>query len=197
MKTYHWLATAVMCSALALGACSSTRLGGPPVRSANAAPIVDAPPVEAVPSGPVEATPLPPVAGAPLASDPMAPPAGGTDIAGLPPAPPPPTIGGPAPAPAAASAPTSRTAMVGSWSAQTSGGSCRIQLSSSPALDLYRASASGCSNQDLSRVNAWDYRDGEVYLYQTGGAVAARLRGSSGSLSGVLAKSGAPLSLSR
>ena len=49
-----------------------------------------------------------------------------------------------------------------------------------PALDLYRASASGCANQDLSRVNAWDYRDGEVYLYQTGGAVAARLRGSSG-----------------
>src|SRR3712207_7504094 len=47
-------------------------------------------------------------------------------------------------------------------------------LSSTPALDLYRASASGCSNQDLSRVNAWDYRDGEVYLYQTGGAVAAR-----------------------
>ncbi len=87
--------------------------------------------------------------------------------------------------------------MVGNWSAQTSGGSCRIQLSSSPALDLYRASASGCSNQDLSRVNAWDYRDGEVYLYQTGGAVAARLRGSSSSLSGALARSGAPLSMGR
>ena len=190
-----WLTAAVMCSALALGACTSTRLGGAPVRSANAAPIVEAPPVEAVPSGPIETAPLPPVAGAPLAADPMAPPAGGTDIAGLPPAPPPPTVS--APAPAAAPAPSSRTAMVGNWSVQTSGGSCRIQLSSSPALDLYRASASGCSNQDLSRVNAWDYRDGEVYLYQTGGAVAARLRGSSASLSGVLAKSGAPLSLSR
>lgn len=188
-----WLTIAVMGSALALGACSSTRLGGAPVRSANAAPIIDAPPVEAVPSGPIEATPLPPVAGAPLASDPMAPPAGGSDIAGLPPAPPPPT----AAAPVAAPAPSSRTAMVGAWSVKTSGGSCRIQLSSAPALDLYRASASGCSNQDLSKVNAWDYRDGEVYLYQTGGAVAARLRGSSASLSGVLAKSGAPLSLSR
>jgi hypothetical protein len=190
-----WLTAAVMCSALALGACTSTRLGGAPVRSANAAPIVEAPPVEAVPSGPIETAPLPPVAGAPLAADPMAPPAGGTDIAGLPPAPPPPTVS--APAPAAAPAPSSRTAMVGNWSVQASGGSCRIQLSSSPALDLYRASASGCSNQDLSKVNAWDYRDGEVYLYQTGGAVAARLRGSSASLSGVLAKSGAPLSLSR
>ncbi len=189
------LTGAVLCSALALGACSSTRLGGSPMRGANAAPIVEAPPVEAVPSGPVEAAPLPPLAGAPLATDPMSPPPGGTDIAGQPPAPPPPTIGGPAPAPAPA--PSSRNAMVGNWSAQTSGGSCRIQLSSSPSLDLYRASASGCSNQDLSKVNAWDYRDGEVYLYPTGGAVAARLRGSSSSLSGVLAKSGAPLSLAR
>jgi hypothetical protein len=156
------------------------------------APITEVPPVEAVPSGPIEAAPLPPLAGAPAPSDPMAP-AGGTDIAGLPPAPPPPTIAAPVPAPA----PSSRTAMVGNWSVQTSGGNCRLQLSSSPALDLYRASASGCSNQDLSKVNAWDYRDGEVYLYQTGGAVTARLRGSSSSLSGVLAKSGAPLSLTR
>jgi protease inhibitor Inh len=190
-----WLTIAVMCSALALGACSSTRLGGPPTGGA-AAPIMEAPPVEAVPSGPVEASPLPPIAGAPTVVDPMAPP-GGTDIAGLPPAPPPPTFGTPAPAPAPARAPSSRTAMVGNWNVQTSGGSCRVQLSSSPALDLYRASASGCSNQDLSKVNAWDYRDGEVYLYQTGGSVAARLRGSSSSLSGVLAKSGAPLTLAR
>jgi hypothetical protein len=191
-----WLTTAVICSALALGACSSTRLGGPPARGAAAAPIIEAPPVEAVPSGPIEAAPLPPLAGAPAPSDPMAP-GGSTDIAGLPPAPPPPTIGAPAPAPAPAPTPSSRTAMVGNWSVQTSGGSCRVQLSSSPALDLYRASASGCSNQDLSKVNAWDYRDGEVYLYQTGGAVTARLRGSSSSLSGVLAKSGAPLTLTR
>jgi hypothetical protein len=191
-----WLTTAVICSALALGACSSTRLGGPPARGAAAAPIIEAPPVEAVPSGPIEAAPLPPLAGAPAPSDPMVP-GGSTDIAGLPPAPPPPTIGAPAPAPAPAPTPSSRTAMVGNWSVQTSGGSCRVQLSSSPALDLYRASASGCSNQDLSKVNAWDYRDGEVYLYQTGGAVTARLRGSSSSLSGVLAKSGAPLTLTR
>ncbi|HZW46840.1 MAG TPA: AprI/Inh family metalloprotease inhibitor [Microvirga sp.] len=187
--------TAILCAALALGACSSSRFGGSPMRSASAAPLSPAPPIEAVPSGPVEAAPLapiegqslPPMAGAPapLGSD-LAP-APGTDVAAVPPA--------AAPAPAA---PTSRTAMVGNWTARdASGKSCRIQLSSSPALDLYRASASGCSNQDLSRVNAWDYRDGEVYLYQTGGSVAARLRGSSSSLSGVLAKSGAPLSLAR
>jgi hypothetical protein len=72
-----------------------------------------------------------------------------------------------------------------------------VQLSSAPALDLYKASTSGCSNKDLARISAWEYRDGEVYLYQPGGAVAARLRGGSGSLEGVLAKSGAPLRMTR
>lgn len=185
----HALA-ATLCTVLALGACSSARLGSSPVRSAAATPAPLAQePVEAVPSGPVTSSPLPPIDGQPLppvAGAPGSP--AGTDIAGLPPA------AAPAPAPAA----TSRTAMVGNWTVRdASGGTCRVQLSSTPALDLYRASASGCANQDLSRVNAWDYRDGEVYLYQTGGSVAARLRGSSGSLSGVLAKSGAPLSMGR
>jgi hypothetical protein len=192
MRRHGFALAAALCAALALGACTSTRFGGAPIQSATAAPVLDPEPIEAVPSAPVETAPLapiegqplPPVAGAPMAPG-MTPPPGGTEIAALPPAAPP-------------AAPASRTAMVGAWTARdASGGSCRVQLSSSPALDLYRASASGCSNQDLSRVNAWDYRDGEVYLYQTGGAVAARLRGSSASLSGVLAKSGAPLSLSR
>lgn len=188
--------TATLCATLALGACSSTRFSGPALGSASAAPAAPAP-IEAVPSGPVEAAPLapiegqplPPIAGAPAPMGSGLAPAPGTDVAGLPP------VAAPAPAPAA---PASRTAMVGNWSARdASGKSCRIQLSSTSALDLYRASASGCSNQDLSKVNAWDYREGEVYLYQTGGSVAARLRGSSSGLSGVLAKSGAPLSLAR
>ena len=193
MSRHVHAVAATLCTVLALGACSSARLGGfgsSPVRSAAAAPAPLAQePVEAVPSGPVTSSPLPPIDGQPLppvAGAPGSP--SGTEVAGLPPA------AAPAPAPAA----TSRTAMVGNWTARdASGGTCRVQLSSTPALDLYRASASGCSNQDLSRVNAWDYRDGEVYLYQTGGSVAARLRGSSGSLNGVLAKSGAPLSMGR
>ncbi|AWM85649.1 hypothetical protein C4E04_02070 [Microvirga sp. 17 mud 1-3] len=192
MKSPFWIVTATICSALTLGACSSARLGGAPIRSASAAPASPAP-VEAVPSGPVmsaplpplEGQPLPPVAGAPMSGMPGA----EQEVAGLPPP--------AAPAPAAAPAPSSRTAMVGNWTATVAGGSCRVQLTSSPSLDLYRASASGCPSQDLSKIYAWDYRDGEVYLYQTGGAVAARLRGSSGSLNGVLAKSGAPLTLSR
>ncbi|WP_210493021.1 AprI/Inh family metalloprotease inhibitor [Microvirga antarctica] len=208
----HTLRTAAaLCAILALGACSSARVGGyggQPIRSANAAPTMTMEqPIEAVPSSsvssaplaPIESRPLGPVGGSapppPLMPAP-APGAAPTDMASLPPTLPPviaPVAPTPAPAPAG-----NRTAMVGNWTAKdASGGSCRIQLSSSPALDLYRASASGCANQDLSKINAWDFRDGEVYLYQQGGSVAARLRGSSGALSGAIAKSGAPLSLSR
>ena len=94
---------------------------------------------------------------------------------------------------------SSRDGVIGNWTAQeATGGSCRVQLSSSPSLDLYRASANGCSNRDLQQVNAWDYRDGEVYLYQRGGSVVARLRvGSAGAMNGAITKSGAGLSMSR
>jgi hypothetical protein len=198
MSRTFWPLAATLCSVLALGACSSSRFGnlGPaPVQAAAPLPAYPEP-VEPVPSGPVMAEPLPPLDGsgvgpmgsAPLPSDLTAP---GTAIAALPSQPAPvsrPSI----------PAPSGRSALVGSWTArEASGASCRVQLSSSPALDLYRASAGNCSNKDLAKVTAWDYRDGEIYLYQPGGTVTARLRGGGGSLDGVLAKSGAPLSLSK
>lgn len=103
-------------------------------------------------------------------------------------------------APTAAPRPSpSRDSVVGGWTArEATGGTCRVQLSSSPTLDLYRASSSGCANKDLQKISAWDFRDGEVYLYQQGGTVAARLRSSgSGALDGAVTKSGASLSMSR
>ncbi|WP_346767206.1 AprI/Inh family metalloprotease inhibitor [Enterovirga aerilata] len=100
--------------------------------------------------------------------------------------------------PAPASPGATRSGLVGTYTARDAAGStCRISLSSSPSLDLYKASSAGCQNRDLGRITAWDYREGEVYLYQPGGSVAARLRGGAGELSGVLAKSGAPLTLTR
>lgn len=94
---------------------------------------------------------------------------------------------------------SNRDGVIGNWTAQeATGSSCRVQLSSSPSLDLYRANATGCSNRDLQQVNAWDYRDGEVYLYQRGGSVVARLRvGSAGTMNGAITKSGAGLSMNR
>lgn len=177
-----------LCSALALGACGSSRLGGPGAL-AGAAPVYNAPPMEpvvAAPSGAVSSEPLPPLPG----TGPVL-----ADVPSYPPASEP--VAAPSQPQQIASVAPSRSSVVGPWTAREAAGSCRVQLSSSPALDLYKASATGCTNRDLGRVTAWDFRDGEVYLYQPGGAVAARLRPSGGSMEGVLAKSGAPLSLVR
>src|SRR5688572_28014655 len=170
-----WSSLALIASMLLLCGCSTARLAGYPAGPvADAAvPLPEA--MEAQPSGTVIAEPLPPLEGYPAEPGPV-------DVAALPPR----------------AAPSGRSAVVGAWTARdASGASCRVQLSSSPALDLYRASASGCGNKDLARVTAWDYRDGEIYLYQPGGTVTARLRGGGGSLAGVMSKSGAPLSLSK
>lgn len=188
-----WVA-ALGCAALALAGCESGRFGGGRSAVVAASPrlpeVVAEPPVAAVPSGSVSSEPLPPPPGGPVVADvpvmpggprPVETLGGGSGGGGDPPA-----------------GPSSRSAAIGGWTAREAAGtSCRVNLSSTPSLDLYRASAGGCANKDLARVTAWDFRDGEVYLFQPGGAVAARLRSSGSGLSGVLAKSGAPLTLTR
>ncbi len=207
----------VLSVALGLAGCGSTRFGerGPSsVVAARPRPVVEAlpeePAVEAVPSGSVVAAPLPPPPGATGATGPAG--ATGADPGFPPPGPrglgpvaedgPPPgspeVIREERPPRVAAIAGSGRLGVVGGWTArEATGAACRVQLSSTATLDLFKASASGCSNRDLSAVTAWDFRDGEVFLYQPGGAVAARLREGGGGLQGVLAKSGAPLSLVR
>lgn len=159
--------------------------------------------MEALPSTTVTSEPLPPPPGASV-SGPGPTPIG--PVAGLNPSAPVVTDLPSTPIPVVPAEPTgpatparpSRSAAVGTYTARdASGASCRVSLSSSPALDLYRASANGCGNKDLARVTAWDFRDGDVYLYQPGGAVAARLRSADDGLAGVLSKSGAPLTLTR
>ncbi|WP_336488471.1 AprI/Inh family metalloprotease inhibitor [Methylobacterium nigriterrae] len=187
---------AVLALAAGLGACSSSRLDGPRGRALAGPQAALEPAVPAVPSGAVTASPLAPPPGATAAPD--APPLGadvavaappGSNIIAepvAPPVPPPPVVA------------TGRSAVVGSWTARdAAGASCKVSLSSAPALDLYKASAAGCANKDLAKVTAWDYRDGEVYLYQAGGTVAARLRQGGGQLDGALTKSGASLALVR
>lgn len=211
---------------LALSACAgSQRLSGPVANAPSYSQPLPAAP--AISSSPVTSEPLPPPGGYPSSPSPATggvlpppqdpyytpapgmPPQGQPSLAGQPgaaPAPAAPAPGGnqvaglgPAPSSTPASPrPASRDGMVGGWTArEATGGTCRVVLSSTPTLDLYRASASGCTNRDLQKISAWDYRDGEVYLYQQGGTVAARLRSSGGSLDGAVTKSGASLSLSR
>lgn len=179
--------------ALALAGCGSGRFGGAGSSPASHGP-ADTPfdaVTPSVPSGSVTAEPLGPPGGVSTLGG------GGGEVApfggGSPE--PPPTLGGGGGG--GAPPPASRSAAVGSWTAREASGTCKVNLSSTPSLDLYRASAGGCSNKELSRVTSWDFRDGEVYLFQPGGAVAARLRPGGGGLNGVLSKSGAPLTLTR
>ncbi|MDP4003078.1 AprI/Inh family metalloprotease inhibitor [Methylobacterium sp. NEAU K] len=185
---------AALCLSASLGACATSRLDGP--RSRAPSPQAALETVPAFPSGTVTAAPLAPPPGAAASPDAPPPPgaqagqpaSGPTVIAEpvTPPAPPPPVVA------------SGRSSVVGSWDAKdATGASCKVTLSSAPALDLYKASTSGCPNKDLARVSAWDFRDGEVYLYQPGGTVAARLRQGGGSLDGALTKSGASLALVR
>ncbi len=209
---------------LALTACAGSQRFVGPAPQAYGQPSL--PPAPAISSAPVVSEPLPPPGGYPVASAPPAGQPGAlpppqdpyyTPAApGMPQETPPPAApqtsdvptlrsgGGPiatlgAGSTTARPAVTSRDGVIGNWTArEATGGSCRVQLSSAPALDLYRANASGCSNRDLQKVTAWDYRDGEVYLYQQGGTVVARLRTSGGgAMDGAVTKSGAALSLSR
>jgi hypothetical protein len=220
MKTAPTAALALL-PLLALTACAGSQRFSGPVRNPpyyGQPALPSAPPVS---SAPVTSEPLPPPGGYPAAA---APPAGAPlpgpqdpffepGAGGAPQGQPVPQAGQPEPlrggggqiavlgqSPATTPRPApSRDNMVGGWTArEATGGSCRVQLSSTPALDLYRASSSGCANKDLQRISAWDFRDGEVYLYQQGGTVAARLRSSgSGALDGAVTKSGASLSMSR
>lgn len=192
---------AVLLACACLAGCGSARFGGSGTTVASVRPtapvVAEPPPVAAVPSGSVTAEPLPPIPGsssAPLGSGPVV-----ADVPATPvlPRPVEPPVAA-APSAPVVSVGSSRSSTVGTYTAQdATGGSCRVSLTSAPALDLYKASASGCRNGDLGRVTSWDFKDGEVYLYQPGGSVAARLRGSGGSLAGVLSKSGAPLTLVR
>ena len=211
-------------SALALGACeSSSRFGGGnnfPARSATNPPQ----PFIPAPTAPVATTNLPPpVSAQPLPAPNLNPPLGGArPTAGLPapgqsmpidpdmdrPAPEPPRVAAPAPPPVAppiarpepapASGAPTRTAVIGNWSAkEAAGNSCRVTLSSTPSLDLYKASSSGCQTRELQRVSAWELRGEEIYLYEPGGGVSARLKQSGRNFEGSAARTGAAVTLSK
>lgn len=188
-------ATLIAACALTLVACQSARFGGQPrAVAAGPGPVQSTllEPGIAAPTGVVEAQELAPPPGAGVLGDGLT--QSGQIISDVPASPQVAAI----PAPAQAQPRVSRTTFVGTWRAsEPGGGACRVTLSSSPSLDLYRASTAGCSNEDLSRISAWDLRNDEIYLYRQGGAVAARLRASPGAMQGVLSRSGAPVALAR
>jgi Protease inhibitor Inh len=138
----------------------------------------------------------------PPAEQPVSPPSEQRPIERV--APPPPaqerpaqTAARPEPAPRQESPPT-RTSVTGNWSArEASGGACKVTLSTTPTLDLYKASSAGCKTREMQRVTAWELRGEEIYLYETGGSVAARLRKNGSNYEGASAKTGAPITMSK
>ena len=115
------------------------------------------------------------------------PPAGGQQTASL-----------PDQSPAPAAQPT-RTGVTGNWTlTEGAGGKCRLLLSSAPVLDLSKASSNGCQSREMQRISSWELRGNDIYLYESGGAVAGRLQqAGQGRFSGASAKSGAPITLSK
>ena len=185
---------------------TTQELPPPPSRfPSGPAPIASG--VQTAPDGTLQAPGVPPVAGSQLPGGVAAPAAGDltlpqtpgqTKIAAATPGTKRTGVSAPVEAQTAPEKP-SQSRLTGSWSlAQGSGGKCKLILSNAPALDLYKAQTSGCST-GLTKVNAWELRGDEIYLYEQGGGVAARLKQSSNtSFNGAaVAKSGAPVSISK
>jgi hypothetical protein len=87
--------------------------------------------------------------------------------------------------------------LTGNWSAdEGSGKPCRVQLSSVPALDLYKASSAQCASKPLQDVNAWNVVEGDIVLYSRG-RVLSRLKGDDSTFTGALNGQGAPITLRR
>ncbi len=99
-------------------------------------------------------------------------------------------------APGIITPPQRASSYAGTWKANVGSSSCRIQLSSVPSLDLYKASAQGCSDAALRTVNGWSFRDDQVVLFSRG-QVIARLSGAEAALAGTLSSSKTELTMTR
>lgn len=94
------------------------------------------------------------------------------------------------------SPPQRASSYAGTWNAKVGASSCKVQLSSVPSLDLYKASTQGCTHEAMRSVNGWSFRENQVILFSRGQLVA-RLSGAEAALAGRLNDSGSEISLSR
>ncbi|MGO4707479.1 AprI/Inh family metalloprotease inhibitor [Microvirga sp. 2MCAF38] len=89
------------------------------------------------------------------------------------------------------------TSFVGTWTIRPgTGASCKLNLSSVAALDLYKASISRCSTSALQDVNSWAIKNGNIVLYARG-SVIARMASDGNSFRGVIEGTNVPLTISR
>ncbi|QRM30141.1 AprI/Inh family metalloprotease inhibitor [Microvirga sp. VF16] len=93
-------------------------------------------------------------------------------------------------------APQRASSYAGTWNARVGASSCKVQLSSVPSLDLYKASTQGCTHETMRSVNGWSFRENQVILFSRGQLVA-RLSGAEAALAGTLNSSGSEIRMSR
>ena len=94
------------------------------------------------------------------------------------------------------SPPRRASSYAGTWNAKVGASSCKVQLSSVPSLDLYKASTQGCTHEAVRSINGWSFRENQVILFSRGQLVA-RLSGAEAALTGTLNSSGSEISMSR
>ncbi|WP_262027313.1 AprI/Inh family metalloprotease inhibitor [Microvirga sp. Mcv34] len=128
--------------------------------------------------------PLPPMVTAPIA--PAQPPLA-TGPSGTEPPPSPPGV---------FTAPQRATSYAGTWNASTGASSCKVQLTSVPSLDVYKAATQGCKDEAVRSVNGWSFRENQVILFSRG-TVVGRLSGQEAALAGTLSGSGSEIRMSR
>ncbi|WP_114943978.1 AprI/Inh family metalloprotease inhibitor [Microvirga calopogonii] len=93
-------------------------------------------------------------------------------------------------------APQRATSYAGTWNANVGATSCKVQLTSVPSLDLYKASAQGCKDEAVRSVNGWSFRENQVVLFSRG-TVVGRLSGAEAALAGILSGSGSEIRMTR
>jgi hypothetical protein len=93
-------------------------------------------------------------------------------------------------------APQRASSYAGTWNVNVGSSTCKVQLSSVPSLDLYKASTLGCAHEAMRSVNGWSFRENQVVLFSRGQLVA-RLSGAEAALAGTLNGSGSEIRMSR
>lgn len=160
---------------LALGGCQSSRFS-----SVDTTPE----PLPPAPAGQVTSNTLPPPATTPPPSQFPTAPAGGTQVAAAPAAPPP-------------NAPDLTPATVGGvWSVSVSGQSCRIATSQTKYGQGFRAGPLRCP-APVDGVKSWNVAGKQLSLYDENGAVMARLYSSGSEKFDGQTSSGQAISFSR
>ncbi|MTI17834.1 hypothetical protein E1162_11355 [Rhodobacteraceae bacterium RKSG542] len=77
-----------------------------------------------------------------------------------------------------------RTDLLGGWNVSSGADSCKLFMTLTTWSGGYRANTRGCSNENLSRIAAWDLNGSQVVLKDAAGGNVATLNGAGGQFNG-------------